>query len=99
MSKNIRITEPSAEMLGKIIRAREAIAAQKPRYIKCPYCQHNSIVVYEDTPAVLYAAKESGAKAAAIAESVWQDHWPEMQKKCDIAIKDYRDLLAQNPKT
>lgn len=45
MSKNIRITEPSAEMLGKIIRAREAIAAQKPRYIKCPYCQHNSIVV------------------------------------------------------
>ena len=47
MSKNIRITEPSAEMLGKIIRAREAIAAQKPRYIKCPYCQHNSIVVYE----------------------------------------------------
>ena len=27
MSKNIRITEPSAEMLGKIIRAREAIAA------------------------------------------------------------------------
>lgn len=49
MSKNIRITEPSAEMLGKIIRAREAIAAQKPRYIKCPYCQHNSIVVYEDT--------------------------------------------------
>ena len=46
MSKNIRITEPSAEMLSKIIRAREAIAAQKPRYIKCPYCQHNSIVVY-----------------------------------------------------
>ena len=46
MSKNIRITEPSQEMLDKIIRAREAIAAQKPRYIKCPYCQHNSIVVY-----------------------------------------------------
>lgn len=44
MSKNIRITEPSAEMLGKIIRAREAIAAQKPRYIKCPYCQH--LVIY-----------------------------------------------------
>lgn len=28
MSKNIRITEPSQEMLDKIIRAREAIAAQ-----------------------------------------------------------------------
>lgn len=49
MSKNIRISEPSAEMMGKIIRARQAIAEQKPRFIKCPYCQHNSIVVYEDT--------------------------------------------------
>lgn len=49
MSKNIRVTEPSAEMMGKIVRARQAIAAQKPRYIKCPYCQHNAIVVYEDT--------------------------------------------------
>ena len=35
----IRITEPSAEMQQKIIR----------RYIKCPYCKHNAIVVYEDT--------------------------------------------------
>lgn len=49
MNRNIQITEPSAEMLEKIIRARQAIAAQKPRYIKCPYCQHNAIVVYEDT--------------------------------------------------
>lgn len=49
MSKNIRISEPSPEMMGKIIRARQAIAEQKPRFIKCPYCQHNSIVVYEDT--------------------------------------------------
>lgn len=31
MSKNVRITEPSQEMLDKIIRAREAIAAQRPR--------------------------------------------------------------------
>ena len=49
MSKNIRISEPSPEMMGKIVRARQAIAEQKPRYIKCPYCQHNSLVVYEDT--------------------------------------------------
>lgn len=49
MRKNIRISEPSPEMMGKIIRARQAIAEQKPRFIKCPYCQHNSIVVYEDT--------------------------------------------------
>lgn len=49
MSKNIRISEPSPEVMGKIIRARQAIAEQKPRFIKCPYCQHNSLVVYEDT--------------------------------------------------
>lgn len=49
MNRNIRITEPSQEMMGKIIRARKAIAEQKARYIKCPYCQHNAIMVYEDT--------------------------------------------------
>ena len=46
---DIRITEPSAEMQQKIIRARNAIVNQKPRYIKCPYCKHNAIVVYDDT--------------------------------------------------
>lgn len=49
MSKNIRITEPSAEMLVKIRMARNAIANQKPRMVKCPYCKHNSIIVFEDT--------------------------------------------------
>lgn len=49
MSKNIRITEPSAEMLVKIRMARNAIASQKPRMVKCPYCKHNSIIVFEDT--------------------------------------------------
>lgn len=49
MSKNIRITEPSAEMLVKIRMARNAIARQKPRMVKCPYCKHNSIIVFEDT--------------------------------------------------
>lgn len=48
MSKNIRMTEPSAEMLVKIRMARNAIASQKPRMVKCPYCKHNSIV-FEDT--------------------------------------------------
>lgn len=37
MSKNIRITEPSAEMLGKIVRARQAIAEQKQRYYALKY--------------------------------------------------------------
>lgn len=49
MSKNIRITEPSTEMLVKIRMARNAIASQKPRMVKCPYCKHNSIIVFEDT--------------------------------------------------
>ena len=47
--KQLRLQEPSAELQAKIIRARKAIADQKPRYIKCPYCHHNSIIVFEDT--------------------------------------------------
>lgn len=49
MSKNIRISEPSAEMQTKIQKARRAIASQKMRMVKCPYCGHNSIAVFEDT--------------------------------------------------
>ena len=49
MSRNIRITEPSAEMQLKIRRACNAIASQKKRMVKCPYCLHNSIAVFEDT--------------------------------------------------
>ncbi len=49
MSRDIRISEPSAEMQMKIIRARKAIAQQKPRYLRCPYCQHNALAVYDDT--------------------------------------------------
>ena len=45
----VRIQEPTVELQTKIIRARKAIANQKPRYIKCPYCHHNSIIVFEDT--------------------------------------------------
>jgi len=36
MSRGIRISEPSAEMQMKIIRARKAIAQQKPRSLRCP---------------------------------------------------------------
>ena len=49
MKKNIRVTEPSAEMQMKIRRARIAIASQKRRTIECPYCHHNTIIVFEDT--------------------------------------------------
>ncbi len=41
--------QPSTDMVVKIRRARTAIASQKPRTIKCPYCRHNSIIVFEDT--------------------------------------------------
>jgi len=41
--------QPSTEMVVKIRRARSAIAEQKPRTIKCPYCRHNSIIVFDDT--------------------------------------------------
>ena len=47
MSRNIRVSEPSAEMQIKIIRAKDAIASQKPRIVRCPYCRHNSIIVFE----------------------------------------------------
>lgn len=49
MAKDIRVTEPSLEMQEKIKRARRAIVSQKTRMVKCPYCQHNTIVVFEDT--------------------------------------------------
>ena len=49
IAKDIRVTEPSLEMQEKIKRARHAIASQKTRMVKCPYCQHNTIVVFEDT--------------------------------------------------
>ena len=46
MSRNIRVSEPSAEMQIKIIRAKDAIASQKPRTVRCPYCRHNSIPLH-----------------------------------------------------
>ena len=49
MRKNIRVSEPSAEMQMKIQMARHAISSQKMRMVKCPYCHHNSIAVFEDT--------------------------------------------------
>lgn len=49
MSRNIRVGSPSQEMVIKIQRARNAIASQTPRAIRCPYCKQNSIIVFEDT--------------------------------------------------
>lgn len=49
MKRPVRIVEPAPEVQSKIIRARKAIVSQKSRYIECPYCHHNAIVVFEDT--------------------------------------------------
>ena len=49
MKRNIRVKDPSPEMLVKIRRARIAIASQKRRTMECPYCHHNTIIVFEDT--------------------------------------------------
>ena len=43
MSRNIRVSEPSAEMQIKIIRAKDVVASQKPRTVRCPYRRRNSI--------------------------------------------------------
>lgn len=49
MRKRAQYAEPSKEMKFQIIRAMNAISTQKPRVIKCPYCNHNSIIVFDDT--------------------------------------------------
>lgn len=49
MKRDIRVSEPSTEMMIKIQRARRAIATQQRRLIECPYCHHKSIAVFEDT--------------------------------------------------
>ena len=40
---------PSPELMMKVRRPRAAVASQKQRKIRCPYCHHNTIVVFEDT--------------------------------------------------
>ena len=40
---------PSPELMMKVRRARADVASQKQRKIRCPYCHHNTIVVFEDT--------------------------------------------------
>ena len=53
MRKNIRVSEPSAEMQMKIQRARHAISSQKMRMVKCPYQQTLEYVLgYADELAI-----------------------------------------------
>lgn len=38
---------PSPELMMKVRRARAAVASQKQRKIRCPYCHHNSMAVHQ----------------------------------------------------
>lgn len=38
----------SDEMMYKVLSAIEAVASQRQRVIRCPYCRHSAIIVFED---------------------------------------------------
>ena len=45
----IRNVNPTPELMAKIRRARDAIAEQKPREVRCPFCRHRLAKIFEDT--------------------------------------------------
>ena len=45
----IRNVTPTPELMAKIRRARDAIAEQKPREVRCPFCGHRLAKIFEDT--------------------------------------------------
>lgn len=47
--KIVRFSELSDEMKTQIAEAFNAVANQEAHRVKCPYCTHNSIVIFEDT--------------------------------------------------
>lgn len=47
--KSKYISEPSEETQAKIRKAIDAIADQKSKTIKCPYCQRKVMHIFEDT--------------------------------------------------
>lgn len=49
MNRQIRMLKPSVEVQNKIIHARQAIAEQRSRAVKCPYCHRNTIIVFDNT--------------------------------------------------
>lgn len=49
VKKSAKIVEPPAVLQIKMQNARDAIASQRSRAIKCPFCRRNSIIVFEDT--------------------------------------------------
>lgn len=45
----LRSITPSPELIEKMRRACTAIADQKPRELKCPYCKHRIAMIFPDT--------------------------------------------------
>ena len=48
-SATLRNVTPTPELMAKIRRARDAIAEQKPREVRCPFCRHRLAKIFEDT--------------------------------------------------
>lgn len=47
---NRTYTEPlSDEMMSLVLSAVNAVRSQKQRVVRCPYCKHSAIIVFEDT--------------------------------------------------
>lgn len=40
---------PAEEIMMELYQARTAIATQKARVLKCPYCGRSVLIVFEDT--------------------------------------------------
>ena len=49
MRKNeVKVREIPEDLSAKLDEALEAIRGQKKRFIKCPFCQRNTIAVFDD---------------------------------------------------
>lgn len=69
-------TEPSQELILKVRKARAAVASQKHRIIRCPYCKNKTIVVYEDTRGHVQAkCKHCGSETVYNVLSMRRQRW------------------------
>lgn len=53
--KYVFTMDPGEDMRRKILRAREAVASQRQRFLLCPYCRHKAVAVFDDTRGHLQA--------------------------------------------
>ncbi len=45
----VKLHNLTEEVNRELLLSRYEVANQKPKFIKCPYCLHNSIIVFDDT--------------------------------------------------